>query len=83
MNNSKFPCPCCAFLTLSEAPPGTFEICPVCFWEDDPVAFADPKFEGGANHISLEQAREKFLKIGAVLPEFKGKVRVPYPEECP
>lgn len=26
-------CPCCGFLTLDER--GTFEICPVCFWEDD------------------------------------------------
>lgn len=27
------PCPCCGFLTLGER--SNFEICPVCFWEDD------------------------------------------------
>ena len=35
----RYACPCCGFLTLDEAPPGTFAICPVCFWEDDDVQF--------------------------------------------
>jgi hypothetical protein len=28
-----YPCPCCGFVTLSER--SVYEICPVCFWEDD------------------------------------------------
>ncbi|MFF1770133.1 CPCC family cysteine-rich protein [Streptomyces sp. NPDC058249] len=28
-----YGCPCCGFLTLDER--GSYEICPVCFWEDD------------------------------------------------
>ncbi len=28
---ARFPCPCCGFLTLPEEPPGTYDICPVCF----------------------------------------------------
>ena len=46
-------CPCCGYPTLSEEPPGTYEICPVCFWEDDPVQFNDPSFAGGAGSAHL------------------------------
>jgi hypothetical protein len=31
--NGPYPCPCCGFVTLGER--SAFEICPVCFWEDD------------------------------------------------
>ena len=54
------PCPCCGQSTLSEE--GTYEICPACFWEDDPVQSNDPTYLGGANHISLLQARESWVK---------------------
>lgn len=29
----KYACPCCGCLTLDER--GGYDICPVCFWEDD------------------------------------------------
>ncbi|MBR6696484.1 MAG: hypothetical protein IKL70_08750, partial [Oscillospiraceae bacterium] len=32
----KYQCPCCRNYTLDEEPYNhTYEICPVCFWEDD------------------------------------------------
>ncbi|MCS6814521.1 MAG: CPCC family cysteine-rich protein, partial [Cyanobacteria bacterium] len=38
MNKSKasplYPCPCCGYLVLSQPPPGTYLVCPICFWED-------------------------------------------------
>ncbi|MFF1900798.1 CPCC family cysteine-rich protein [Streptomyces sp. NPDC058206] len=37
-----FPCVCCGHLTLGE-PPGSYEICSVCFWEDDRVQLRWPK----------------------------------------
>ncbi|MBS7426825.1 hypothetical protein KHP59_01710 [Virgibacillus sp. 19R1-5] len=49
----KYTCPCCGYKTLNEEPPGTFEICEICFWEDDYTQFADPDYEGGANAPSL------------------------------
>ena len=49
------PCPCCGTLTMSEV--GVYEICSVCFWEDDPVQTSDPTYAGGANQQSLVQAR--------------------------
>ena len=42
-----FPCPACGFLTFS-APPGSYEICDVCGWEDDHVQLAHPRMRGGA-----------------------------------
>jgi hypothetical protein len=56
----RFPCPCCACLSLSEKPLRTYQICPVCFWEDDPAQFADFAYRGGANNESLQEARENF-----------------------
>ncbi|MFV1884526.1 MAG: CPCC family cysteine-rich protein [Balneola sp.] len=32
----KYYCPCCVYDTLIEEPPGTYNICKICFWEDDP-----------------------------------------------
>jgi Cysteine-rich CPCC len=56
----RYDCPCCDRPTLSEPPPGTYEICDVCGWEDDSVQFGDPDYEGGANRESLRQARAAF-----------------------
>jgi hypothetical protein len=55
-----FACPCCRFFTLDERPPGTFEICEICGWEDDPVQFKDPDYRGGANASSLNECRAAF-----------------------
>jgi hypothetical protein len=35
----RFRCPCCGFRTLNER--GGYDICPVCFWEDDGQDDAD------------------------------------------
>jgi hypothetical protein len=78
-----YQCPCCGYLTFSEEVNGTFEICPVCFWEDDNVQSEDPSFEGGANDVSLIKARKNFLNFGAIKKEFIKKVRKPLPEEIP
>jgi hypothetical protein len=73
----KFRCPCCGYLTMPERTPGTFEICPVCFWQDDPLQYSDPEYEGGANTISLNQARANFHLFGAVEQRFIKDVRKP------
>jgi len=77
----KFPCPCCGYVTLSEEPPGTFEICPVCFWEDDDSQVRDLEYAGGANTVSLREARRNFADFGAIAAEFREKVRGPSDEE--
>jgi rubredoxin len=78
-----YPCPCCGYLTIGEQPPGTFEICPVCGWEDDNVQFEDPDYAGGANKVSLNQARQNFATFGATSQEAVKWVRKPLPEELP
>jgi uncharacterized protein len=37
--------------------PGAYDICPRCDWEDDPVQRSNPDFPGGANRMSLKEAR--------------------------
>jgi hypothetical protein len=74
-------CPCCGSLTLSS--PKSFEICPVCYWEDDGQddRNADEVCGGPNGNLSLTQARLNFSKHGASDPKFKDKVRPPTAKE--
>lgn len=56
---TNWPCPGCGYLVFSE-PPGSYEICPVCGWEDDLSQLRYPTEEGGANGSSLIQAQSAF-----------------------
>ncbi len=80
---NRYACPCCGFLTLPQPPPGTYAICPVCFWEDDGVQYEDPDYEGGANAESLNSARSNFRELGASSANALDSVRRPRPEEQP
>jgi len=77
----KYACPCCLYYTFEEKPSGTYDICPVCYWEDDIVQLADPDFSGGANDVSLNLAKENFKKFGASELRFISKVRKALPRE--
>jgi len=66
-------CPCCGYDTLGEEL-GHYDICPICFWEDDPLQFENPALEGGANEASLKQAQENYGKFGACEKEMIDKV---------
>ena len=76
-----YQCPCCSYFTFEKELDGTFEICPVCYWEDDWSQNQNPNLTGGANEISLIQAKKNFLIYGAIKPEFVGNVRDPRVEE--
>lgn len=73
--NSKFTCPCCGHKTFREKPNGTYNICPVCFWEDDPTQLNDPNYESGANPTSLKKAQKNFIEFGACHINMKHHVR--------
>ncbi|MFG2194654.1 CPCC family cysteine-rich protein [Streptomyces sp. NPDC048639] len=76
-------CPCCGFLTLDER--GAFEICPVCFWEDDGQDDHDAdQVRGGPNDgLSLSEARANFRVMGACDRRCTQFVRDPRPDEHP
>ena len=73
----KYTCPCCGYKTLDEEPPGTFEICSICFWEDDGVQYDDPDYEGGANLPSLRKAQKNYVLFGACEESCIGAIRKP------
>ncbi|MCT2585619.1 CPCC family cysteine-rich protein [Actinophytocola gossypii] len=69
-----YPCPCCGYTTFGE-PPGSYEICQVCFWEDDAVQLRWPDWSGGANKPSLIDAQRAYAEHGATEFRFTGLVR--------
>jgi hypothetical protein len=78
-----YACPCCGYLTLDSR--GDYEICAVCFWEDDGQVEDDADVvRGGPNGaLSLTQARQNFTEIGACERAMLRNVRDPLPEEHP
>lgn len=78
-----FACPCCGYLTLGER--GGFEICDVCFWEDDGQDEHDADIvRGGPNGgLSLSGARRNFDLVGACEERHIYNVRPPEPGEIP
>lgn len=70
-----YTCPCCGYLSLTSE---IFDICDICFWEDDPICRNEPDFIGGANgYLSLRQAQLNFSVIGACDKAFLKDVRKP------
>jgi anaerobic ribonucleoside-triphosphate reductase len=61
MDKKQYTCPSCGFKTFAE-PPGSYDICKICGWEDDGVQLANPACGGGANKESLIEAQEEILK---------------------
>jgi Cysteine-rich CPCC len=74
MPADRFTCPCCGFRTFAE-PPGSYGICHICFWEDDPVQLLDPWAAGGANRPNLVNAQATYALCGAVEERFLSHVK--------
>ena len=51
-------CPVCGNDQLLEE----WEFCDVCGWQMDFVQYDKPDYAGGANHMSVNQAREAYAK---------------------
>ena len=56
-----FKCPVCGQYTFKSGP-GSYEICPICGWEDDKAQYKDPTLKGGANKLSLKEYKEQYEK---------------------
>jgi Cysteine-rich CPCC len=63
-DDSLFNCPCCGFPTLSQ--PNAYDICIVCWWEDDGQEdkTADEVWGGPNGKYSLRSGRKNFLSHG-------------------
>jgi hypothetical protein len=79
--NQFFPCPVCGYLTFDE-PPGSYDICGVCGWEDDALQleFAT-SLAGGANKSTLADAQLTFYRAADRLMRKKGIAALPPPRD--
>jgi hypothetical protein len=70
-----YRCPCCNSKTLNGR--GKFELCPVCFWEDDGL---DDRDRTG-KWPTLKQAKLNYQKFGACDQRWIHNVRPPKASE--
>ncbi|WP_374726467.1 CPCC family cysteine-rich protein [Herbaspirillum seropedicae] len=68
-----FTCPCCGY-EVFPAPPGSYDICPICFWGDDDLQLYYPHAHG-ANPSSLIESQVNFVQFGACDKEIAKSTR--------
>ena len=78
-DHGTYACPCCGSHTLCHE--RSWDVCPVCYWEDGPVQYDDPTYRGGANEESLLEARTNVKAFGASAERYRAKVRPPRVDE--
>lgn len=63
-------------------PPGSYDICEICFWEDDALQleFATT-LDGGANRMTLEQAQLSYAAFAAKSQDRTAYTRPPTSED--
>jgi Cysteine-rich CPCC len=67
-----YPCPCCGYKTLPDR--GAYDLCPVCWWEDEglePWEYSEP------NGQTLVEAQQEYLAQRLPYRLRSGKVRPP------
>lgn len=55
----KMKCPICGKYEFEEY--DDFDICPVCNWENDGLQYGDHNYAGGANNLSVNEARIEYF----------------------
>lgn len=75
--NNKLKCACCGYFTIESLS----DICPVCYWQHDFYQEKEMDDDGGPNTISLNSAKENFIKFGAVEKSYIEYVRKPFDDE--
>jgi hypothetical protein len=76
-----YHCPCCGYPTLATR--GSFDVCAVCYWEDDGQDEHDAdRVRGGPNaSLSLTKATANFEEFGACDKDMIPNVRQPTEQE--
>lgn len=59
-------CPCCEYKIIKDR--GHYEICSICFWEDD--GSDELERYSPPNHLSLKEAKINFLNLGVISEKF-------------
>jgi hypothetical protein len=59
----KEQCPCCDYISHYER--GGYDICKICFWEDDGQDIDKVDEISWVNHMTLRQGRANFREFGA------------------
>jgi Cysteine-rich CPCC len=79
--DTSYHCPCCGYPTLASR--GSFEVCAICYWEDDGQDSHDAdRVRGGPNgSLSLTQAIRNFAVVGACEERMIDRVRQPTDQE--
>lgn len=62
--NMMLQCPCCDYFTLNRR--HRSDICPVCFWQDEPLS-SDAQYSLANEGLTLGEARRNFVAFGACL----------------
>jgi hypothetical protein len=66
--DGQYQCPCCCAYTLHE--PGGYDICPICWWEDDGQddPHAEEHWYGPNGALSLSEGRANYARYGIIFP---------------
>ena len=68
-------CPSCGYLVFESDP--TDEICPICYWQFDPVDNLLGSTVAEPNRVSLLEAQRNYEAFGASEPRLAPFVRAP------
>lgn len=60
----RYKCPLCGKQWVME-----YEICDVCNWENELIAYENPDYDHGVNHLSLNEAKQWYAKYGKSWPD--------------
>ena len=61
MSKKTVKCPVCGKYTFEER--DDFDICDVCGWENDGTQYRDHNYAGGANDLSVNEARIEYFVL--------------------
>lgn len=66
-------CPACGFLTRENPEYGSYDMCDICDWEDDPLQLVEPTYAGGANTPSLFDWQQNIIENQLLTQQNKNK----------